>query len=416
MSDSHLTTQRKRILLLDTGKEWGGGTNSMLELLKRIDRASFDIRCCFYHNYRRGKGDTIAEVLSSLAIPVVFIAQCSQPRWAKVTKELLRSLVFFNRSLRLKTTRWVDIRWRIQPNAQRIRQAIAQYDIDLLYMNNQPGSNIEGYMAATGLAITVVQHCRIEPVLDRQLVERVNRRGDAIITVSNGVRDVLLANGVEPQKCFTVFNAIDTQQPLPDRQTMRHQLLNVGNGTFVFGSIGALIPRKSHHHILQALAKFAAEFPQADWRMVIVGEGPEEQALKRQAAEAGIQERVVFTGFQPDALNYLAALDVFVLASKSEGLPRVVLEAMLLGTAVIGSKVTGTAELISANQTGLIFNYGDTDALFEQMKTLYLDEDKRARLVEQAHANVKAHYAIEHYVAGVEAVLKNTTHGRRPHV
>lgn len=411
-----MTERRKKILLLDTGNEWGGGTNSMLELLKRIDRATFDIRCCFYHNYRRGKGDTIGDVLSSLDIPVMFIDQRKQPRWAKVTKELLRSLVFFNRSLRQKITRWVDRLWRIQPNAQRIRQAIAQYDIDLLYMNNQPGSNAEGYLAATGLPISVVQHCRIEPVLNRELVELVNRRGDAIIAVSDGVRNVLLANGVDPQKCFTVFNAIDIRQALPERQAMRHQLLNLASGTFVFGSIGSLIPRKSNHHILQALTKFSAEFPQADWRMVILGEGPEEEALKRQAAQAGIADRVIFTGFRPDALNYLAALDVFILASKSEGLPRVVLEAMLLGTAVIGSNVTGTAELISANQTGLLFDYGDTDALFEQMKTLYLDAGKRAGLVEQANASVKAHYAIEHYVAGVETILKNASHGRSPHV
>lgn len=66
----------------------------MLELLKRIDRSQFDIRCCFYHNYRRGKGDTIADVLEALGIPVMFIPQRKQPRWAKVCKELLRSLVF----------------------------------------------------------------------------------------------------------------------------------------------------------------------------------------------------------------------------------------------------------------------------------------------------------------------------------
>ncbi|MEN4981016.1 glycosyltransferase [Erwinia billingiae] len=408
--------QRKKILLLDTGNEWGGGTNSMLELLKRIDRSQFDIRCCFYHNYRRGKGDTIADVLEALGIPVMFIPQRKQPRWAKVCKELLRSLVFFNRSLRLKTTRWVDMLWRIKPNAKRIAEALSRQNIDLLYMNNQPGSNAEGYLAAEGLPITLVQHCRIEPVLNRELVGMVNQRADAIIAVSNGVREVLIAHGVVAEKCFTVFNAIDIWQPLPSRDAMRQQLLALDNRTFVFGSIGSLIPRKSNHHILQALEKFAASFPQADWRMVILGEGPEEAALKRQAAQAGIADRVIFTGFRPNALEYLAALDVFILASKSEGLPRVVLEAMLLNTAVIGSKVTGTAELISPDKTGLLFDYGDTDTLFEQMKTLYLDAEKRTTLLQQANANVKAHYAIEHYVAGVESILKNASHGNSSHV
>ncbi|MEM6052783.1 glycosyltransferase [Erwinia sp. P7711] len=409
-----MADQRKKILLLDTGNEWGGGTNSMLELLKRIDRTRFDIRCCFYHNYRRGKGDSIGEVLESLGFPVIFINQRKQPRWAKVAKELLRSLVFFSRPLRQKTTRWVDMRWRIQPNARQIRQALV--DSDLLYMNNQPGSNAEGYLAAAGLPVTVVQHCRIEPVLNRDLVAMVNQRADAIIAVSEGVRNVLLANGVKPEKCFTVLNAIDIWQPLPARAEMRQQLLQVSEECFVFGSIGSLIPRKSNHHILQALEKFAAEFPQADWRMVMLGEGPEEAALRRQAAQAGIADRIMFTGFRSNALDYLAAFDVFILASKSEGLPRVVLEAMLLNTAVIGSDVTGTAELISHEKTGLLFKYGDTQALFEQMKTLYLDAGKRTSLLQQANANVKAHYAIEHYVAGVETILQNASHGNSSHV
>ncbi|WP_338559354.1 glycosyltransferase [Erwinia sp. E_sp_B04_7] len=407
---------QKKILLLDTGNEWGGGTNSLLELLKRIDRQQFDILCCFYHNYRRGQGDSIADVLASLGIPVMFIHQRRQPRWAKILKELLRSLVFFHRPLRLKATRWVDTLWRIKPNARQIRQTLLSHNCDLLYMNNQPGSNAEGYLAAEGLPVTVVQHCRIEPVLNRDLVNMVNQRGDAVIAVSNGVRDVLLANGVAAEKCFTVFNAIDIWQPLPSRELMRRQLLDTADDTFVFGSIGSLIPRKSNHHILQALEKFAAAFPQARWKMVILGEGPEHEALQRQAKQAGIADRVIFTGFRHNALEYLAAFDVFILASKSEGLPRVVLEAMLLNTAVIGSRVTGTAELIAQDITGLLFDYGDTEALSERMKTLYLDADKRNRLLQQANANVKAHYAIEHYVAGVETILKNASHGNSSHV
>jgi len=408
--------RRIKILLLDTGNEWGGGTNSMLELLKRIDRNRFDIHCCFYRNYRRGSGDSIEQVLTSLAIPVTFIPQRKQPRWAKILKELLRSLVFFNRKLRLKATRFVDKLWRIRPNARAIRQLLVQQRFHMIYMNNQPGTNAEGYLAASDLAVSVVQHCRIEPVLDSELVNMVNRRADAVIAVSNGVRDVLMANGVKAEKCFTVFNAIDIYQPLPERAAMRQQLLNVTDETFVFGSIGSLIARKSNQHTLQALAKFAATFPQADWRMVILGEGPDLAALQQQASQAGIADRVIFTGFRSNPLDYLAAFDVFILASKSEGLPRVVLEAMLLNTAVIGSKVTGTAELIQHDSTGLLFDYGDIQGLFRQMETLWLDAEKRRQLLLQANHHVKARYAIEHYVAGVETILENAAYGNSSHV
>ncbi|VFS44974.1 group 1 glycosyl transferase [Enterobacter cancerogenus] len=106
--------QKYKILLLDTGKEWGGGTNSMLELLKRIDRDKFDITCCFYSDYSRAEGQTIGQVLKGIDIPLIVIPQRKQPVWAKVAKELGRSLLFFSRSARVAFTRRIDTLWRIQ--------------------------------------------------------------------------------------------------------------------------------------------------------------------------------------------------------------------------------------------------------------------------------------------------------------
>lgn len=133
------------------------------------------------------------------------------------------------------------------------------------------------------------------------------------------------------------------------------QRLNIDDDTFVFGSIGSLIPRKANHHTLDALAQFSQKHPEAKWKMVLVGEGAERRALTEQARALGIESRVIFTGFQNTPFDYLATFDAFILASKSEGLPRVVLEAMLLNIPVIGSQVTGTAELIDHDSTGLLF-------------------------------------------------------------
>ncbi|STD24680.1 group 1 glycosyl transferase [Enterobacter asburiae] len=88
---------KSKILLLDTGKEWGGGTNSMLELLKRINRDKFDITCCFYSDYSRAEGETIGQVLNGIGIPLIVIPQRQQPVWAKLLKEAGRSLLFFSR-------------------------------------------------------------------------------------------------------------------------------------------------------------------------------------------------------------------------------------------------------------------------------------------------------------------------------
>ncbi len=407
--------QRYKILLLDTGKEWGGGTNSMLELLKRIDRQKFDITCCFYSNYSRAQGQTIEQVLHSIGIPLVVIPQRKQPLWAKIAKEAGRGMLFFSRNARKSLTRYVDRLWRIQPNVRRIETLLKQGGYDTLYMNNQPGSNEEGYLAAARLPIRLIQHCRIEPVLNDALVSLVNRHVTQVIAVSHGVERVLLEHGVKPELCTTVNNAIDIHQKMPDRRAMRQQL-GLDDDTFIFGSIGSLIPRKANHHTLSALSAFSQRHPEAKWKMIIVGEGAERGALVTQAQSLGIADRVVFTGFQNQPFDYLSTFDAFILASQSEGLPRVVLEAMLLKIPVIGSAVTGTAELIEDNVTGLLFPWSDVPQLSSHLEQIWASETLRSQLVTRAFDNVCRHYAIEHYVAGVEAVLENHLLNRESHV
>lgn len=403
-----MRTAKQKIMLLDNGREWGGGTNSMLELLKRIDRDAFDITCCFYHNYARGNGETIESVLNAIAIPVIFIPQKKQPGWAKLAKEAARALLFFNRRLKKEAVDAIDARWRVRPNAHKLRALLLQGRYDTLYMNNQPSTNVEGYLAAQDLDIAVVQHCRIEPLMNARLAKMVNDRCDAVIAVSHGVNQTLRDGGVEASRCFTVSNAIDIHQPLPERAAVR-QRLNLPAETFIFGTIGSLILRKSNHHVLQALSHFKQACPEADWKLIVVGDGPEAAALRQQAAREAILDRIIFTGFQNNALDYLAAFDVFILASRSEGLPRVVLEAMLVNTAVIGSRVVGTEELISPDDTGLLFEYGDVAQLTQHLITLWQDEALRQRLTHAASARVRSQYAIENYVNGVETILKSVT-------
>lgn len=399
-------TAKQKIVLLDNGREWGGGTNSMLELLKRIDREAFDVTCCFYHNYARGNGETIESVLNAIAIPVIFLPQRKQPAWAKLAKEAARALLFFHRSLKKQAVDAIDTRWRVLPNARRLRALLQQGRYDTLYMNNQPSTNVEGYLAARGLDIAVVQHCRIEPQMNARLAKMVNSGADAVIAVSHGVNQTLRASGVEAARCFTVSNAIDIHQPLPDRATVR-QRLALSEETFVFGTIGSLILRKSNHHVLQALGRFKQAYPAANWKVMLVGDGPEAASLRQLAAKEHILDQVIFTGFQNNPLDYLAAFDLFILASRSEGLPRVVLEAMLVNTAVVGSRVVGTEELIDDHVTGLLFDYGDVAQLTQHLIRLWQDTALRQRLTHAAAARVRDQYAIEHYVNGVETLLKS---------
>jgi len=101
-----------RVLILDTGKEWGGGTNSLLELLKRIDRTRFEIGACFYHDYSRGEGSSISRELAALGIPFTRLPDLRQPLWAKLAKELVRGLLAWHRGLRARAVLAIERAWR----------------------------------------------------------------------------------------------------------------------------------------------------------------------------------------------------------------------------------------------------------------------------------------------------------------
>ncbi len=388
----------KKILLLDTGNEWGGGTNSMIELLKRLDRQRFAVTCCFYKDYRRGQdGRLLSEELAAIGIPLHILPTTGQPMWAKLAKEVARGVLAWSSRLKRAAVRAIEMRWRVRPRAEALRQFLVDGGFDLLYMNNQPASNMEGYLAGEAAGVPVVQHCRIEPTLHADDVALINRVAASVICVSQGVADVLAAAKVQPRRLRVVHNAIDVQAALPTIVDFPR------SGRPLIGTVGQLTARKGIPHLLQALAGLRQSGIVAD--CVILGEGPQRKELEAISKRLGLDGQVHFVGFQAQPLAWVRAMDVCVLCSSKEGLPRVVLEAMLAGKPVVGSDVTGTRELIVHEETGLLYAFGDISALTAALRRLLADAPLRARMGAAGRARVADGFSIEAYVAGVTAVL-----------
>ncbi len=400
----------RRILLLDTGKEWGGGTNSMLELLKRIDRRRFDVTALFYRNYPKGGNSTLQAELAAIGIPLRLLAPPSPPWWEKPAKEFARAVAFWSRTLRKALIFAIERRTRIEPAARRIAAEIRHGGYELLYMNNQPGSNVEGYLAAAATGVPAVQHCRIDPVLTPPVVALTNAHAARIVCVSDGVRETLVQKGIDAGRCLTVHNGIDCKQTLPEAGGVR-AAWGVPASAVVVGTVGQLIARKRVADLLQAVARIVRHDRALDLRVVIVGEGREAEPLARLAASLGIADRVRLTGFAPQPLRLVAAMDIFALCSASEGLPRVILEAMLLSRPVIASDIVGSRELVAPNETGLLYPCGNVAALAEALGRLAGDAALRVRMGAAAQARVRSQFSIERYVAGVEDALGGALEG-----
>lgn len=397
-------TAPTKILLLDTGKEWGGGTNSMMELLKRIDRNRFAVTALFYHNYRKGGDSSLRQEFEKIGIELLLLPQRHQPTWAKWSKELVRGLLAWNRPLRDAAVFAIERAWRIRPNASRIADILNGGGYDLLYMNNQPSSNLEGVLAAERAKVPVVQHCRIETILNRTELAALNRGVRRVVCVSQGVADSLVKQGVPAEKCIAVLNGIDGKQTLPDPAPVR-KMLGVSDEQIVIGTVGSLVIRKGVHDLLRA-AKTVRERTGAPFKLLIVGEGPQRGELEALANTLGLRNDVSFTGFQKAPLSFISAMDIFVLASAREGLPRVILEAMLLGKPVVASDVVGSRELVRKDVSGCLFPYGNVAALANSLVHLIENQALREEMGRRGREIVLTEYSIERYVAGVEAVLE----------
>jgi len=394
-----------KILLLDTGREWGGGTNSLLELLKRVDRNRFDITVLYYEDVRKGDGPSIGTVVGSLGFPFLLKGRRAIPWWAKATKEAARIAAAWSPSLRARAVFAVDYCWRIRPDAEAIARILREGRFNLLYMNNQPSTNLEGILAAAACGIPSLQHTRSFGSLTPAESRIVNRHLGRMICVSEGLRKAYAAQGVDPGRMTIVNNGIDpSASPGRPGSEVRAEM-GIAPEAVVIGTVGSLMRRKHVDLLIQALARTAGKAG-GEITGLIVGEGPERSTLEAEARRLGMGGSCVFAGFQEEPLPFLDAMDIVALTSESEGLPRVLLEAMLLSKPVVATRVTGCEELVVDGETGLLVPFGDKGKLDDALGRLAADAAERDRMGRKGRERVLSEYTVEKYVRGVEDVFQ----------
>ena len=164
----------------------------------------------------------------------------------------------------------------------------------------------------------------------------------------------------------------------------------------VIGAIGRLDHQKGFDVLIDALSFL----PRVT--VVIVGDGPERSALERRAAKAGVQDRLLVTGWKEDVAPLLRGFDVFALPSRYEGLPLGLLEAMSAGLPIVATDVGSVAEAVEPEETGLLVPAGDSLALAAGAKRLLDDLELRTRLGSQAREAWTAKFDVTPMVQAYE--------------
>ncbi len=202
---------------------------------------------------------------------------------------------------------------------------------------------------------------------------------DHLVTVSEGQRRTYEAIGVPPARMTTVPNGIRPRARGLGRDAAR-AALGLDPDQPVVLTVGRLNVMKGHTHLLDAVPALLGRFP--DLAVVIIGGGHLEASLRAQAASLGVAHAVHLVGQRPEARGLLDAADVFVLPSRTEGMPLALLEAMDAGLPVVATRVIGSAEVVDEGRTGLLVKPRDPAALGAALGTLLADADLRAAFAE----------------------------------
>jgi glycosyltransferase involved in cell wall biosynthesis len=260
--------------------------------------------------------------------------------------------------------------------------------------------NLYGRLGSLGLGLTGV----VAGVHNSYTRVKFHRRvwnfllgwvSDRVLVASPQVwQDVRRYDGVPTSRLLLLPYGIamaELDTPL-SRQEARQRLGLAGEG-LVIGAVGRLEEQKGHGHLLAALPEVRRQIP--DLVVLLLGEGREEEDLRRQVRELGLEATVRFLGTRRDLSEIYRALDLFVHPSLWEGLPLALLKAMGAGLPVVATRVSGSLEAVEDGVNGCLVAPGDPDALARTILELYQQPERRRRLGAAARRTVAARYSLE---------------------
>jgi len=201
--------------------------------------------------------------------------------------------------------------------------------------------------------------------LPRAMIRRAARSSLLNVAVSDALAARLREIGADPATTRVIPNGVDLEGFRPVDRSDARRSLGIADGRWLL-SAGQLVSNKGHDAVIRALVLLPG------FRLLIAGDGPEEGALRRLAADAGVADRVRFLGRVPPErmrLGYCAA-DCLVLASSREGMPNVLLESLASGTPVVATRVGGCPDIVREPVAGRLIEAPEPHAIATAVQEL----------------------------------------------
>ncbi|CCV65139.1 glycosyltransferase [Paracholeplasma brassicae] len=266
----------------------------------------------------------------------------------------------------------------------RIAKILKDGQIDIVQVFTSTGK-IWGRLGAiknhTKVIISTEESLFRNGFIDRFLERRLNSKTDWIIANSQATkRSALGATKISETKYQVIHNGIRLEPFLSSKPT---SAIRTSKDEFIITTVARFDPRKRLDLLIDAFSKCPSHT-----KLVLIGSGKLDQALKDQVKGLNLESRVAFLGTRNDIPTLLKESDLFVLPSDEEGFGNVILEAMASNLAVVASNVGGIPEIIQHERNGLLFEKGNLEALTNSINRMIDDHLLREKLKTQASKDV----------------------------
>lgn len=367
-----------RVLYLNHIGQISGAENSLLSLLRHLDRA----RIVPYAAVADGP------LLTELRALETAIAVVPQAR----LRRTLNPLSLLSQYQTLRTIR------------HRVEQLSSQWQIDIIHANSVPAALAVGL---SGRRLPPrIWHCR-DLLIDDWVIRWLARRGERIIAISQVVRRHFLQAAVDcADEITVVYNGIAPGDfaPQRSRQQVKAQL-GLPADVPVVATVGQLVPWKRHDLFVEAAQIVAQSRPEV--RFWIVGADMfDEHRRYVERLKSSAPASVSFLGYRTDIADLVNAADVVVHCSTCEPFGRAVLEAMSLGKPCVAARAAGVAELIEHNSSGLLVRPADAAALAEGIMQVLDDQQLASRLGDAARRRVRRDFSAQATAAQIQQIYE----------
>jgi len=287
----------------------------------------------------------------------------------------------------------------------RLKRLLEEVRPDIVHLHSRRGADTLGSLAARWAGVPVVLSRRVDNPEASWAVGPKYRLYDAVITISEAIREVLVSQGVPPEKVRCVRSALDPEpfhEPC-DRGAFLEEF-GLESGAAVVGMAAQFIRRKGHDVLLEAVPAILRDHPGT--RFLLFGQGALRDEVAKEVNDAGLDTAVLLPGFREKLPSLLPCLDILVHPARREGLGVVLLQASASGVPVVASKVGGIPEAVVHEENGLLVPPEDPAALARAVSSLLADEDRARAMGERGRDRIREHFSVSGMVEGNLAVYR----------